>query len=63
LILYLTIVFFNSVKSKPESSFQINTQEIFSQKVLIAAIADSGVDAIESFIKVIHLKVPIFSCL
>jgi hypothetical protein len=63
LILYLTIVSFNSDKSNQESSFQINIVHIFSQKVLIAAIADSGVEAIESFIKIIHLYSQIFSCL
>ena len=42
MILYLSIVSFNSDKSKPESSFQINIVHIFSQKVFIAAIDRLG---------------------
>ena len=62
-ILYFFIVFLSSAKSKPESSFPIKIVQIFSQNVFIAAIVDSGVVAIASSIKVIHLKVHIFSCL
>jgi len=62
-ILYSSIVLYNSVKSNQESSFQINIVHIFFQKVFIAAIADSGVEAIESLINFIHLKVQISSCL
>jgi len=54
LILYFLRVCFNSSKSKPESSFQIKIVQIFSPKVFIAAIVDSGVVAIASFIKVIQ---------
>jgi hypothetical protein len=53
--LYFSIVSLSFVKSKPESSFQIKIVQILSLNVSIAAIADSGVDAIESFINVISL--------
>jgi len=62
-ILYSSIVLYNSVKLNQESSFQINIVHIFFQKVFIAAIADSGVEAIESLINFIHLKIQISSCL